>query len=153
MWPNPSNFTPLPVKQFETWVKPWCSSSTSLIPPILPRFTRCRCGHNLNDKREGQNPSFPYFLHGMAVVSSQGEDLAEEGPWSCLSFPLAVVLVPLGLCKCGIKELERKGSRGTGSIMEQREVGVRVLPQLKPHSGDPSPSRGRRRRDVGVEVS
>lgn len=45
----------------------------------------------------------------MEVVSTQREDLAEGGPWSCLFLPLAMVLVPPGLCKCGVEELERKG--------------------------------------------
>jgi len=45
-------------------------------------------------------------------------------PWSCLPISLAIVLVPLGLCKCGIKELERRVSRGINSILEQWETGV-----------------------------
>lgn len=87
----------------------------------------------------------------MAVVSSQGENLAEEGPWSCLPISLAIVLVPLGVCKCGIKELERKAVKG--NQQHHGAAGEGCYTPLKPQSGDPSPVRGRRRRDVGAKTS
>lgn len=92
----------------------------SLIPP---RFTQDRYGHILKEER-GEKLSFPYFLHGMAVGSSQGENLADEGLWSCLPVSPATVLVHQGLCKRGIKELERKEVKGNQQIMERWERGV-----------------------------
>lgn len=122
----------------------------SLIPPILTRFTRGRCGHNLNEKRGGKT-LFPYFLHVMAAVSSQGENLAEERPWSCLPISLAIVMVSLGVCKWGIKELERKGVKE--NQQHHGAAGEGYYTPLKPHSGDPSPVKGKRRRDVRAKAS
>lgn len=87
----------------------------------------------------------------MAAVSSQGEILGEERPWSCLPISLATVMVSLGVCKWGIKELEGKGVKEN----QQRHgaAGEGYYTPLKPHSGDSSPVRGKRRRDVGAKAS
>lgn len=43
----------------------------------------------------------------------------------------------------GLKSWRGRVSRGISSIMEPRERGITVLPQLKPHRGDSSPTRER----------
>lgn len=119
MWLNPSNFTSLPVVwEVGRGMVQW---QCSLIPLLLPRFSRHRCGHSLNENR-GEKPYFWYFLPGMAVVNTQSEDMAEEERCSWLFLLLAMVLVCLGLCKWGFKELERKGIKGNwwhrGAVVE-----------------------------------
>lgn len=58
------------------------------------------------------------------MVSPRGENVADEGLWSCLPTSLAIVLVHRGLCKCGINELESEDVKGNQQIMERWERGV-----------------------------